>query len=80
MASVRLATSLAFLEGLASFAGVRAQAASPAERTLPETAQIIDQKSFLVLEEVLPPSQANATTVCILCRISPKVIETRNHD
>lgn len=80
MASVRLATGLALLEGLGSFTGVQAQAASPAERTLPENAQIIDQKSFLVLEEVLPPSQANATTVCILCRILLKVNETRNDD
>lgn len=64
MASARLATGLALLEGLGSFAGVQAQAASPAERPLPEKAQIIDQKSFLVLDEVLPPSKANATTVC----------------
>jgi gluconolactonase len=66
MTSVRLATGLALLEGLGSFAGVHAQAASSAERPLPEKAQIIDQRSFLVLEEVLPPSKANATTVCIL--------------
>ena len=66
MTSVRLATGLALLEGLGSFAGVHAQAASSVERPLPEKAQIIDQRSFLVLEEVLPPSKANATTVCIL--------------
>lgn len=34
-----------------------------AQRMLPESAQIIDQKAFNVLEEVLPPNQANATTV-----------------
>ncbi|KAK2602156.1 hypothetical protein N8I77_008712 [Diaporthe amygdali] len=62
MASVRLAAGLALLEGLGSFAGVQAQTASPAERPLPEKAQIIDQKSFLVLAEVPPPSIANATT------------------
>lgn len=32
---------------------------------IPENAQVIDPKSFLVLPNVLPPSQANATTVCI---------------
>lgn len=78
MASVRFATGLAFLEGLGSFTGVQAQAASPAERPLPEKAQIIDQKSFLVLEEVLPPSKANATTVCILHQMSPEVIRSQN--
>lgn len=40
-----------------------ASAQSPAVRELPEKAQIIDQKSFLVLPEVLPPTEANATTV-----------------
>lgn len=30
---------------------------------LPATAQIIDQKSFNVLEHVPPPKEANATTV-----------------
>lgn len=30
---------------------------------LPDTAQVIDQKSFNVLERVPPPSEANATTV-----------------
>lgn len=69
MASVRFATGLVLLEGLGSFAGVQVQAASPAERPLPEKAQIIDQKSFLVLDEVLPPTKANATTVCISYQI-----------
>lgn len=32
-------------------------------RPLPAKAQIIDPKSFLVLDEVLPPLEANATTV-----------------
>ncbi|KAH0439234.1 evolved d-pantonohydrolase [Colletotrichum camelliae] len=58
MASSRLASGLALLNGLGLLSGVRAQS----NRTLPETAQIIDQKSFNVLEEVLPPSEANATT------------------
>lgn len=74
MASVRFATGLALLEGLGSFAGAHAQASSAAERPLPEKAQIIDQKSFLVLDEVLPPTKANATTVCILYQISPQVV------
>lgn len=30
---------------------------------LPETAQVIDQRSFNVLERVPPPTEANATTV-----------------
>jgi gluconolactonase len=40
---------------------------------LPATAQIIDQRSFNVLEHVPPPKEANATTVsehkhvCGLC-------------
>lgn len=38
----------------------RVAAATPA---LPSLAQLIDQKSFNVLEQVLPPSEANATTV-----------------
>ncbi|KAI8168215.1 Gluconolactonase [Colletotrichum sp. SAR 10_70] len=58
MASSRLASGLALLNGLGLLSGVRAQS----NRTLPEAAQIIDQKSFNVLEEVLPPSEANATT------------------
>lgn len=45
--------------------GLRRTAA--AEKTLPEQAQIIDQKSFAVLETVPPPSEANASTVrCLL--------------
>jgi gluconolactonase len=39
---------------------------SPAVRPLPKNAQIIDQRSFNVLEEVKPPLEANATTVCHL--------------
>ncbi|KAH7368236.1 hypothetical protein B0T11DRAFT_305007 [Plectosphaerella cucumerina] len=35
---------------------------SPAVRPLPKNAQIIDQRSFNVLEEVKPPLEANATT------------------
>lgn len=80
MASVRLATGFALLEGLGSFAGIHAQAASPAERPLPENAQIIDQKSFLVLDEVLPPTQANATTVCTLSQILSQVIGPQYDD
>jgi hypothetical protein len=33
---------------------------------LPETAQVIDQKSFNVLERVPPPSEVNATAVRFL--------------
>lgn len=64
MASSRLASGLALLNGLGLLSGVRAQS----NRTLPEAAQIIDQKSFNVLEEVLPPSEANATTVSLNAR------------
>jgi hypothetical protein len=32
-------------------------------KKLPATAQVIDQKSFNVLEHVPPPKEANATTV-----------------
>ena len=35
-------------------------------RPLPEKAQIIDPKAFLVLDEVLPPLEFNATTVSFL--------------
>lgn len=80
MASVRLAAGLALLKGLGSFAGVQAQATSPAERPLPEKAQIVDQKSFLVLEEVLPPTKANATTVCILNHIAPQISGSQKND
>lgn len=57
----KFAAGLALLEGLGLLSGAQAQ--SPAERPLPEQAQIIDQKSLNVLEEVLPPAEANATTV-----------------
>ncbi|KAI4598311.1 hypothetical protein KJ359_003195 [Pestalotiopsis sp. 9143b] len=43
--------------------GLRRTAA--AEKTLPEQAQIIDQKSFAVLETVPPPSEANASTIFV---------------
>jgi gluconolactonase len=33
-------------------------------RNVPENAQVIDQKSFNVLETVPPPSVYNGTTVC----------------
>ncbi|KAF9870455.1 evolved d-pantonohydrolase [Colletotrichum karsti] len=60
MAFPRLASGLALFQGLGLFSGVQAQSS---ERPLPEKAQIIDQKSFLVLENVPPPAEANATTV-----------------
>ncbi|KAL0936740.1 evolved d-pantonohydrolase [Colletotrichum truncatum] len=60
MVFTRFASRLALLEGLGLLAGV--QALGPAERPLPEKAQIIDQKSFNNLEVVLPPAEANATT------------------
>ncbi|KAF6812289.1 evolved d-pantonohydrolase [Colletotrichum plurivorum] len=56
----RIAAGLALLEGLGFLSGAQAQSAT--ERPLPEQAQIIDQKSLNVLEEVLPPAEANATT------------------
>ena len=37
-----------------------------ASRILPEKAQIIDQRAFNVLPEVLPPTEANATTVSLI--------------
>ncbi|OLN87725.1 Gluconolactonase 1 [Colletotrichum chlorophyti] len=42
--------------------GVEAQFPALAERPLPKTAQIIDQKSFNVLETVPPPSEFNASS------------------
>ncbi|KAF6805080.1 evolved d-pantonohydrolase [Colletotrichum musicola] len=57
----RFAAGLALLEGLGLLSGAHAQSA--AERPLPEQAQIIDQKSLNVLEEVLPPAEANLTTI-----------------
>lgn len=39
----------------------RVAAATP---PLPSSAQLIDQRSFNVLDKVLPLSEANATTVC----------------
>ncbi|WYZ43078.1 hypothetical protein EsH8_VI_000777 [Colletotrichum jinshuiense] len=42
--------------------GIQAQSLALAERLLPEKAQIIDQKSFNVLEVVPPPQEVNATT------------------
>lgn len=47
--------------------GIQAQSLALAERPLPEKAQIIDQKSFNVLEVVPPPQEVNATTVSLLC-------------
>lgn len=34
-------------------------------RTVPDQAQVIDQRDFLVLETVPPPVEANSTTVCL---------------
>lgn len=34
-------------------------------RTVPDQAQVIDQRAFLVLETVPPPVEANATTVSL---------------
>ncbi|TDZ13334.1 Gluconolactonase [Colletotrichum orbiculare MAFF 240422] len=56
MARSRLAAGLFLLERLGALSGARAQ------RPLPANAQVIDQKSLNVLEEVLPPAEANATT------------------
>lgn len=44
--------------------GLDSLSRTAAAKTLPDQAQIIDQKSFAVLETVPPPSEANATTVC----------------
>lgn len=43
--------------------GAQAQEVAYDIRALPEQAQIIDQKAFNALDEVLPPSEANASTV-----------------
>jgi hypothetical protein len=40
-------------------------------QTVPESAQIVDQKSFNVLPNVPPPSGANASTVCFPSRAAP---------
>ncbi|GJC87396.1 gluconolactonase [Colletotrichum liriopes] len=42
--------------------GVQAQSSALAERPLPEKAQLIDQRSFNVLEVVPPPYEFNATS------------------
>ncbi|KAF3799921.1 hypothetical protein GCG54_00010115 [Colletotrichum gloeosporioides] len=73
MASSRLASCLALLNGLGLLSGVRAQS----NRTLPEAAQIIDQKSFNVLEEVLPPSEANATTTFLWPGVTPESLKAK---
>jgi hypothetical protein len=46
-------------------ARVNAQDVAYEIRALPEKAQIIDQKAFNALDEVLPPYEANATTVSL---------------
>lgn len=43
--------------------GAQAQEVAYEIRALPDKAQIIDQKAFNALDEVLPPKEANATTV-----------------
>lgn len=45
--------------------GVAGAAPSYVTPTLPSLAQVVDQKSFNVLDEVLPPSEANATTTFV---------------
>ena len=47
-------------------ARVNAQDVAYEIRALPDKAQIIDQKAFNALDEVLPPYEANATTVSYL--------------
>ncbi|KAM5378160.1 hypothetical protein ACJZ2D_004618 [Fusarium nematophilum] len=51
--------------------------ASSAGRPLPKAAQIINQKSFNVLEEVLPPSKANATTEFLWPGVTHKSLTER---
>lgn len=62
--SFSIAASLAGAASLLlSSSGVHAQVAA-AQRALPDKAQIIDQKSFNVLEVVPPPLEFNASSVC----------------
>lgn len=53
--------------GAKSYSRVAAGAAPPLASVVPlaPLAQVIDQKSFNVLEQVLPPSEANATTAFV---------------
>jgi len=48
---------------LGFFGGSQTKTAVTDLKGLPDKAQIIDQRSFNVLERVSPPSEANATTV-----------------
>lgn len=64
MALGALALGLLVPTGLALFSQWAQTKVSSAVRDLPEKAQIINQKSFSALDTVLPPTEANATTVC----------------
>jgi hypothetical protein len=59
---------------LGFFDGLQSKTAVTDLRGLPDKAQIIDQRSFNVLERVPPPSEADATTVWHLSQTSPKPI------